>query len=272
MRRLLVISLLFLSLAAAAQSKHCLPRAKEYPFCSGETFSLSLTYKWGAVQTEVGVANVALDSVQFKGKQTYHTAFTVKSAPFFDIFFKMRESFHSWFTVDGLRPLRFTRDTFEGGYTAVNDYAYDWDQNVIHANVNFENRGEQTLDIPLHDCVYDLPAMIYYLRAADFSKMVPGQVYPLSFAIDDAVFDIRLTYKGIETLKVRKWGKTRVRRFSCSVVSGAMFEGNQELQFWLSADDACLPVAVMAPLRIGAVWAWIRSVDQLKHPFSAVMK
>lgn len=263
MRRLLVIALLLCSfLPLGGQETSCLPRARELPFAAGERIKLGLYYKWGAINTEVAEANVDLDSLRYEGTPAFHTAFTVKSAPFFDIFFKMREDFQSWFTLDGLRPLQFSRDTYEGGYTATNLYLYDWEQKQIHATVNFAGGGPQSLDIPLHDCSYDLPTMIYYLRSSDFRQMQPGKSYPLSFAIDDNVFDIRLTYKGEETLKVRKLGKMKVRHFSCSVVSGAMFEGNQELQFWLSADEDAFPVAVMAPLRVGSVWCWLKSYER----------
>ena len=88
--------------------------------------------------------------------------------------------------------------------------------------------------------------------------MKPGDQYPLSFAIDEAVFDIILTFQGAEPLKVRKLGVRNSLLFSCSVVSGAMFEGNQELKFWLSNDGYYVPLAIMAPLRVGSVWAWLK--------------
>ena len=255
--KLLILGLLF-SLSVFGQGKGCIPTRKDYPFRAGEQMDLSLMYKWGAVNTEVALATVTLDSVPFNGEKVFHVNFKVKSAPFFDIFFKMREDFHSWFTVDGLRPLRFTRNTLEGKYTATNDYNYDWPAKVIHADVNFNGRGDEHYEIPLHDCVYDLPALIFYLRTMDLSRMKAGDKYHLSFAIDDAVFDVVLTYHGKESLKVRKKGTMSTRKFTCSVVSGAMFEGNQELQFWFSDDGKFYPVGVMAPLRGGAVWAWIK--------------
>lgn len=275
MRRLLVISALLLCcvLPMRAQgSQGCLPQKAQNAFRGDEKLTLSLQYKWGAVNTDVATAVVQLDSVRFKGTPAYHCAFTVKSAPFFDLFFKMREDFQSWFTIDGLRPLKFSRNTSEGDYTATNLYLYDWQQKVIHADIRCGNNPAQSMDIPLHDCVYDLPTLIFYLRNADFSKMKVGQSYPLSFAIDDAVFDIRLTYKGEELMKARRLGKVKVRHFSCSVVSGAMFEGNQELQFWLSADEDALPVAVMAPLRVGAVWARLKAFENVKHGFTALQR
>lgn len=270
MRRFLLILGLLFSLEAIAQSKQTYPATSEYPFKSGEKETYSLMYKWGAVVTEVGTAQLQLDSLMYEGIPAYKTNLCVRSNPFFDIFFKMREQFYSWFATDDLRPLKFSRDTYEGGYTATNLYHYDWDQHVIHADINFGNRGRQILDIPLHKGVSDLPALIYILRAVDYSRLRKGEVYPLAFAIDDSVFDVHLTYKGKETIKVRKIGKTRVHHFSCSVVQGAMFEGDKELEFWLADDDSHMVVGLMAPLRVGGVWAWVKTMDHLKYPFTAV--
>ena len=255
--KLLILSLL-VSVTVNGQQKGCIPSLQETPFHHGEEIDLGLYYKWGAVNTEVAQATIALDSLLFNGQDAWHVNFRVQSAPFFDVFFKMREDFHSWMTVDGLRPMRFTRNTLEGKYTATNEYVYDWPAQVIHADVNFYNRGVEHYEIPLHDCVYDLPALIFYLRTMDLSRMNPGDRYHLSFAIDEAVFDIVLTYHGPEALKMRKGGYRSALLFSCSVVSGAMFEGDKELKFWISDDGDYVPLAIMAPLRVGAMWAWLK--------------
>ena len=257
MRWKLLLLCLFVSVAANGQGKGCIPALQERPFKAGEKIGLGLFYKWGAVNTEVAQAAVTLDSLQFNGQDAYHINFKVKSAPFFDVFFKMREDFHSWMAVEDLRPIRFTRNTLEGKYTATNDYNYDWENKVIHADVNFNGRGDEHYEIPLHPCVYDLPALIYYLRTMDLSRMKAGDRYHLSFAIDESVFDVVLTFHGAEPLKMRKQGYRSSLLFTCSVVSGAMFEGDQELKFWFSNDGTFVPLAIMAPLRIGSVWAWL---------------
>ena len=160
-----------------------------------------------------------------------------------------------------MKPLKFIRDTYEGGYTATNLYIYDWPAKLIHADVNFGDSGPQKLEIPLHDKVFDLPSLIYYFRTLDMSKHRPGEKFPFSFAIDDAVFDIALTYHGKEQTYIRKQGKRATEHFSCSVVSGAMFDGNQEVQIWLSDDAYHVPVALRVPLRWGSLQAWIKTYE-----------
>lgn len=272
MRRFFCLCLLFVSLTAWAQVSACLPTQQEKPFRSGEQFIMSIMFKWGAVNPEVAKVSVSLDSLQYMGKPSYHTALKVKSASFFDAFFKMREHFQSWFDASTIRPYKFSRDTQEGNYTATNLYLYDWEAGKIHADVEFDGKDPKTLEIPLRDGVYDLPSLIYYVRSLDYSKFRKGQVMTLTFAIDDDVYDVRLTYYGSERIKVRKMGQVQAHRFSCSVVSGAMFEGNQELQFWMSDDKNRIPVAIKVPLRFGAVQCWLTNTSNLKYPFTALKK
>lgn len=247
--RLLILALL-VSVTATGQSAR--------PFRDGERFTMSLMFKWGAVNTEVAQADIRLDSLLYRDESAYHVNCFVKTAPFFEVFFKMREDFHSWFRTSDLRPLKFTRDTYEGGYTATNLYLYDWPAGVIHANVNFEGKGPQVLDIPLHEGVFDLPSLIYYFRTLDMDSFSRGDRFPFTFAIDDDVYDIVLTYYGKERLNVRKKGKMDAVHFSCSVVTGAMFEGNQEVQMWFSDDARRIPLAIMVPLRWGSIRGWIK--------------
>lgn len=258
MRWKLLIASLFFSLTVLGQGRGCIPTLDKTPFKAGEEIELALFYKWGLVNTEVAQAVVKLEGVPFKGEPAYHVGFQVKSAPFFDVFFKMREDFHSWFTVKDLKPLKFTRNTLEGKYTATNEYHYDWEKKLIHADVNFNGRGMEHYEIPLHDCTYDLPALIFYLRTMDLSQMRKGGRYKLSFAIDEAVFDVVLTFHGKDVVSLSKSEKRDGLLFTCSVVSGAMFAGNQELKFWFSDDGNFVPLAVMAPLRWGAVWAKLK--------------
>ena len=230
---------------------------KPYPFRGGESASYYLLFKWGLVNTEVGNARFQLDSVQFEGQDAYHISFKGQSAPFFDIFYKIREDFHSWVRTEDLRPISYTRDTYEGGYTATNLFTYDWSAKEIKADVKYGDKERQFLSIPLKEKVYDLPALIYQVRTLDFANMKPGQKTTFRFAIDDDIYSVNITFKGKGQLKARRLGNMETYRVACSLVSGAVFEGNEDLLVWFTADGHCVPVAVKAPLRVGTVWAWL---------------
>jgi len=267
-RALLSICILLASLSLSAQG---IPLCKETPFEAGEVVEMGIMFKWGAVNTEVGRARLTLENISYGPDSTLvnHARCTIKSSPFFDVFFKMRENFQTWFTLDDHRPLAAVRDTYENGYTATNNYKYDWKAGFIRADVAFNGEPSKHYDMPLQGKSNDIVSLIYALRSVDWNTCKIGEPIVVPFAIDDAIFQVKVTYQGQEDLKVRRIGKCRALRFSCSVVAGALFAGDQELQVWFSDDGNHLPLAVMAPLKVGNMWAWLKSWDGLKSPFEA---
>lgn len=252
---------MLLSLALWAQG---LPLCKEEPFQEGERIKMGIIFKWGLVDTEIAQASMRLLTVSHNGEQVYHSILSVKSASFFDVFYKMREYFQSWFTIGGHQPLEARRNTVESDYTSTNHYIYDWDSNVINATICINDGERQVKDLPMKGMSYDIVTLIYHLRNVDWKCATQGKSYKVPFAIDDEVSELLVTYYGPEVLKVRKLGKRNAIRFSCTVVAGQLFEGNQQMQIWFSADDTHIPLAVMVPLKMGTMWAWLKAAEGTK--------
>ena len=247
-----------LSLALSAQG---LPLMEESVFQDGEVVSMSVMFKWGAINTEVAQASLTLE----QETDCYHATLAARTAPFFDVFYKIRENFQSRFALEDFRPMEAIRDTYESGYTATNHFIYDWEAGFIRAEVSYRGGAPEYKEIPLKNFAFDMVTIVYYLRNLDWGQARAGQICQVPFAIDDAVFNVNVTCKGKENLKVRRMGWFRAMHLSCSVVAGVLFEGDQELQVWLSDDDNHLPLAVMVPLKMGTVWAWLKGTEGLKY-------
>ena len=263
MRKLLLIACTaLLSLAIRAQG---IPLCTESPFKDGEKLELGLMFKWGLVNTEVGLVSVSLDQAD----DQYQASLKLKTAPFFDAFYKMREHFQSVFTVDGQLPLEATRDTYQNGYTANNHFWFDWKAGVVHAQTSYNGQEPQTKDVPLKGKPYDVISLIYYFRNLEWSACASGESSIVPCIVDDEIIDLQVTYRGPERIKVRKLGRFSANRFSCTVVAGQLFAGDQEVQVWVSADDNHLPLAIMLPLKMGTMWVWLKKWDGLKYEITS---
>lgn len=265
----LILCLAFLSIGASSQN--LLTEGQEFPYAAGEKLVMGMYFKWGAVNTEVASGTLSLVEDTINSTPVFKSELVANSAPFFSVFYDMHEHFETWFSKE-LRPLMYYRNTKQGDYRAFNHYTYDWNNKVINADINFEGRGRQVLDIPIHDSVCDITSILYIIRAMDFDSFEVGQKIPISFAIDDTIFDILLTYHGKGIVKVKRVGKIKVTNFTCSVVSGALFDGNTEMTILFSDDQNRLPVGFVAPLKIGSVQGWFKTVEGLKYPFDARVK
>ena len=249
-------------------------RDSDLAFAHGETATFTLHYEWGAIDSDVGTAVVRLDTVTFNGLEAYRCTMHGRTTPLYDLIFKVREDFQSWFTRDGLVPLKFSRHSQEGDYEAKNTYIYDRAaaEPRIIADLYTSKRGTTGVDIPLTPCTFDLPTLFYYARNMDFDAIEPGKRHPMTFAIHDEVFNEYFILYARVTIRVRGLGTIRTIKFAAKLLEGEVFKGEADMLIWVTDDDNRLPVYFEAPLLVGTAIGRMTSYANLKYPFSSMIK
>ena len=261
-----------------SRQTYCIPvrtvAEEELAYQAGERLTFTMHYEFGTIDSDVGTGTVRLDTVRFNGQKAFHCSVYGKTTRFFDLIFKVREDFDAWFTCDGLRPLKFTRDTHEGRYVAKNTYIYDWDSPEPHiaADVYSSSRGQRDMELPLTPCTYDLPSLFFLARNMDIDNIVPGKKYPMTFAIDDDIYNVYFILYGRETVKVKGLGTVRTIKFAARLVAGEVFNGEEDMMIWVSDDDNRIPVKFEAPILVGTASGRLKSYEGLKYPFSSLIK
>lgn len=260
------------------QETSCVPivplTEETLPFKDGEKMSFVMHYEWGLVNSDIGHATVSLDKTVLNGVPVYNCTVEGRTTKLYDLFFKVRENFASWFTVDQLRPVKFTRSSHEGDYHAENTYIYDWDaaEPVIHADLYSSKKGDRVMDIPLTPCTFDLPALFYFARNMDVDSVIPEKKYPMTFAIDDDIFNVYFIYHGKETIKLRGLGTVRTMKFSARLLAGEVFKSDTDMTIYISDDKNRLPVYFVAPILVGTASGKMTGYSGLKHPFESLIK
>lgn len=268
-----------LSVAVHAQEKtYCIPvrtvDEEELAYAAGEKMSFTMHYEWGVINSDIGTATVALDTVRYNGVKAFKCSVDGKTTRLYDLFFKVREDFDAWFTCDGLRPLKFTRDTYEGGYVARNTYVYDWESSEPHivADVYSSSSGERSLELPLTPCTFDLPTLFFFARNMDIENIVPGKKYPMTFAIDDDIYNVYFILFGKERIKVKGLGTVDTIKFAARLIAGEVFNGEEDMMVWVTDDDNRIPVQFEAPILVGTASGRLKTYSGLKHPFTSLIR
>lgn len=274
----LLCACLFANVARAQEKTYCIPvrtvAEDSLAFAAGERLTFTMHYEWGIINSDIGIGTVALDTLRYNGVKAFRCSVDGRTTRLYDLFFKVREDFDSWFTCDGLRPLKFTRDTHEGGYEARNTYIYDWDGPEPHivADVYSSSRGQRYLELPLTPCTFDLPALFFFARNMDIENIVPGQKYPMTFAIDDDIYNVYFILFGSERIKVKGLGTVNTIKFAARLVAGEVFNGEEDMMIWVTDDDNRIPVKFEAPILVGVASGRLKSYSGLKHPFTSLVK
>lgn len=270
----ILLALLASRVGVCAQGD-CIPvyttKESELAYEAGEKATYTLRYKFGLLNTDVAKAYVSLDTVRVDGTKAFHCKVFGQTAGIFRRMFDVREDFQSWFSCEGVRPLRFYRDTYECGYKSLNEYRYVWDaeQPYIDAQIyNTSIDSTQVLQIPLSDCTFDLPSLYYFARNIDMSKVRKDVKYPMTFAIDETKYNVYYIYKGKTRKNIAGLGTVPCLWFQAKLVAGEVFSGKKDMNIYVSDDLNRVPLFFSAELSVGEAQGRLAEVSGLKYPMS----
>lgn len=247
-------------------------KEKDLVFSAGEHMKFIMHYNWGIVNADLGTAQVDLDTLRIKGEKVFQCRAYGRTSKVWDPVFKVREYFTSCFTCDGLKPIRFVRNTYEGKYVAKNTYDYVWNaaDPYIKADVYSSSRGQRNVSLPLDAFTYDLPSLFFLARNMDFDSVTPGVKHPMTFAVDDEVFHVHFIMYGREVKKVKGLGEINTIKFSARLVAGEIFKGDSDVFIWVTDDENRVPVWFEAEVLSGTVSGRLSEYSGLKHPFTSI--
>lgn len=273
---LILIFALFAVLPAAAQSiSECTPAVvipdSRRAFDPGEKLSYVIQYRCLGIRSDVGNARMILsEAADYEGRPTLQSVASGETVKFFDSFFKVRDVYKARFFSDNGRSIWFHRDIYEGGYEVTNDMNWNTVTDEIDAKARYiSSKREKDTLLAGRPCTYDFISMFYAARNMDYSDVVPGRNYPLSFVIDDEIYDIYFRFEGREEKKIPKMGTFRTMKFALMVIAGEVFDGKHEIYLWITDDDNKIPVWIESPIIVGTVMGRMTGYENLKHPLTS---
>jgi len=272
-RFILIVSLSApIALLGQEANNECLPipniPAERLSFKDGEQLTFVANHNWGLRVGEL-VTKVSLVE---NGEEPYFHAFGhVKTYSWFDVLFKIRDTYEARFRARNLTPLYFHRDIREGKYTIQNHFHFK-ENNLINARITRSNNRIKDTLMQGKPCTFDLMSLLYFTRNIETSAMKPGSQLMLSFVIDEEIHDLFFRYIGIEEKKVSGVGTFRCKKFAATLVAGVVFSGKEEMLIWISDDENKLPIWLESPIVVGKVSARISKYEGLKFPLKSKIK
>ena len=240
---------------------------KYYPaFKPGEWLKFRIHYGF----LNACYATLQLNSDTINGIPVYHVVGKGKTSGFASIFFKVDDTFESYFDKKDGKQYRFIRDTYEGGYTK--DIEIDFDYNEKNALLT-DNKNAKKIDIPVHNDIQDLLSAAYHLRDRyDYKDFKKGQSLDMDMLFDDdGIFKFRLKFLGKEVIRT-KFGKVECLKFRPLVQSGRVFKENESLTLWVSNDLNKIPIRIKADLAVGSLKADLEAFNGLRNQFKIIVK
>jgi len=239
--------------------------SKESAFKPGEWLKFRMHYGF----LNASYATLQVKNAEINDESVYHVVGHGETTGFASIFFKVDDTYESYFSKKDGKPYKFIRKINEGGYTKDIEINFDYKEEKAVLN---DKKNKKKKDFELKDSIQDLISAFYYLRNNYIPEdLVKGKAVALKMLYDDdGVFDFKLKYLGEEVVKT-KFGKVRCYKFRPMVQSGRVFKEQESLSLWVSADDNRIPIRISANLAVGSIKADLDAYNGLKHQFKIIM-
>jgi len=211
------------------------------PFSIGER--LEYDVKFGVLKVGSGRMEV-LGIETIRGREAWHTAFTVKGGTFF---YKVNDRLESWIDIETFASLRHVQDLQEGKRDRERRFEIYPDRLVYTEN---DSEERPTARDPLDD-----GSFLYFIRTV---PLTVGQTYdfPRYFRPDRNPVRVRVLRK--ESVKVP------AGRFDAVVIqpiikSKGIFSENGQAEIWLSDDDRRIMLQMKSNLSFGTLNLYLKS-------------
>ncbi|TVZ56468.1 uncharacterized protein DUF3108 [Lutibacter sp. Hel_I_33_5] len=256
MKKISVLLLVFLL------STFAFGQEKTVPFKDGEWLRYKMSYS-GFLRA--GTATLEVKEEELNSKKVYHTIGKGWTTGMIKWFFKVNDTYESYFDKETTKPYLFKRDINEGGYTIKRDIEFDVDgKKAIVKDYKKNTTKEFTADN-----VQDMLSSFYYLRAQNTKNLKPGDEIKLNMFIDSKIFPFRLKFLKFETLET-KFGKVNTMVFSPLVQSGRIFKENESVAIWITNDDNKIPIKLKAAISVGSLRAELEAYKGLANSFEII--
>ena len=244
---LYVITLLLTFITTSAQN-----------FKTGEFIKYRLHY----TGLNAGFATFEIKDTNYNGASHFHMIAKGSSSGAVKAFYKVDDTYETFVNKSTLKPSKFIRDIYEGGYTRNQIYYFD------HANkqakVDDLKHKKVTYESVPSD-VQDLISAFYNVRNYNNSKLQVGDYINENIFLGDETYKFRLKVLGREVKKT-KFGKVNTIKIQPYVQSGRIFKKSESVTMWVTDDNNLLPVHIKASLLVGSLNAEIYEYRNLKYP------
>jgi hypothetical protein len=258
MRKSIILIFLFSFFIAQSQNENS-------AFNVGEWLKFRMHYGF----LNASYATLQVNSATIDEKPVYHVVGHGETTGVASWFFKVDDTYESYFDKNDGKPYRFVRKINEGGYTKDVEINFDYKESKAELN---DRKNKKKLNFTLQDNIQDLISAFYFLRNNYRTEdLEVGKAITLKMLYDDdGVFNFKLKYLGKEVLST-KYGKVECLKFRPLVQSGRVFKEQESLSLWVSNDENRIPIRIKADLAVGAIKADIDGYNGLKHQFKIIM-
>lgn len=229
-------------------------------FKPGESLKFRIHYGF----FNASYATLDLNEEIFNNQKIFKATAIGRTSGIARFFFKVEDVYETFFDQFLVKPLKSTRNIYEGGYTKNTEILYDYNNNLAKVN---DIKNSKISSVNIEKNVQDLISTFYFLRNHfDVNSLKINDFIRITIFFDAENYPFRMKFLGYENIKT-KFGVINCLKFRPYIESGRVFSDSESLTLWVSNDKNKIPIKIEAGLRIGSIEADLEEFRGLKHPF-----
>jgi hypothetical protein len=241
-------------------------------FKTGEAVTYHVYYNLGPIWVPAASVTFSVDFMEYLKNPCYKLKGKGQTFPSYNWIFKVDDTYESYVDTNDFRPIKYIRDTKEGGTKIYNENYFNNKKNVAYSFTKKNNNTWTKDTVQISSCTYDVLTMIYAARRLNFDLYKANDKIPISIYLDSKTYPQQyIRYLGKETLKT-ELGDFNCIKFKPSLIPGTIFKEGDEMIVWVSDDKNRIPLLVETPIIIGSIKAKVQSITNNKYPLTSLIK
>lgn len=273
MKRFVPAILLFMVLTAFINTSE--PEGDVYVPIENDSFERGeeIQFKMSYGIFNVGKGSVKIHPNYFKlhGRDCYKVDVYGKTVGMVDWVADVDDHWGAYIDTAALVPHQFYRRIREGKYKKDEWTNFDHENHKIEVKTLNKKTGKlkppKYYDAPAQ--VRDMIAGFLYLRTMDLSHTYPGDTIVIKGFFEDTFYALKIIYQGKDNVKT-KAGTFRALKFIPIMPDNKVFEGENSVTAWLSADKNRIPVKINAQMFIGSAGVELTGYSGLRNKVALV--
>ena len=238
-----------------------------FPVAFGKGEIIRYHIHYGMVSVGKARFEVKPDWYRYQGVPYYHFYVHGRSLSGWDMFYKVRDHYHSISDTGPILPLLAFRDVKEGPYEVRDRYFFLHNRQKVRS-MRFEGGDTTDTMMTVPAPTFDIVSAIYHARGLDFSQARPGDKYPMTVFLENETFSLGVTFVGRDTLETEQ-GTFRCLVIRPELVKGRVFKGQDDMTVYVTDDRNKIPVLIESKIFIGRIRAALESWEGLRFPLDA---
>ena len=230
---------------------------KHLPFVPGE--KLTFTLKWLFITAGEATLEV-LPFETINNAKSYHFMLTVKSSPFIDHFYMVRDQIDAYMNAEMTHSTLYRKNQHEGKRIRDEIVEFDWKRN----KAQYSNFKKKRNPIDILPGSFDPLSAFYYVRLVDLKE---------NSIVERPVTDGKKCVVGQATVVRRERIKIDSGTYDTYLIEpdlkhvGGVFEKSKDakIQIWITADKRRMPVKLKSKVIVGSFVGELISATYSPH-------